>query len=223
MRLNNPLYKNTGIHVICSLFTVDKGEVKILLIKRKNEPFKDMWSLVGGALYNNETVEDGLKREIFEKTGLKNVGLYLSNIESTVDRSPLMRMVAINYIGIIDKHNSILKDTEKTSNADWFILDNVEKLAYDHNKILSAARENLKKLVVSSTVLESLFPNGFTLPELQKTYESILNKTFDRRNFRKKILALGLIKETNRTEIFNGKKPAKIYEFNENIENREIL
>lgn len=223
MRLNNPLYKNTGIHVICSLFTVDKGEVKILLIKRKNEPFKDMWSLVGGALYNNETVEDGLKREIFEKTGLKNVGLYLSNIESTVDRSPLMRMVAINYIGIIDKHNSILKDTEKTSNADWFILDNVEKLAYDHNKILGAARENLKKLVVSSTVLESLFPNGFTLPELQKTYESILDKTFDRRNFRKKILALGLIKETNRTEIFNGKKPAKIYEFNENIENREIL
>lgn len=223
MRVNNTLYKNIGIHVVCSLFTVDKGQVKILLIKRKNEPYKDMWALVGGALYNNETVEDGIKREIFEKTGLKNVSLYLSNIESTVDRSPLMRMVAINYIGIIDKHNSILKDTEKTSNADWFILDNVEKLAYDHNKILSAARENLKKLVVSSTVLESLFPNGFTLPELQKTYESILDKTFDRRNFRKKILALGLIKETNKTEIFNGKKPAKIYEFNVNIENREIL
>lgn len=223
MRVNNTLYKNIGIHVVCSLFTVDKGQVKILLIKRKNEPYKDMWALVGGALYNNETVEDGIKREIFEKTGLKNVSLYLSNIESTVDRSPLMRMIAINYIGIIDKHNSILKDTEKTSNADWFILDNVEKLAYDHNKILSAARENLKKLVVSSTVLESLFPNGFTLPELQKTYESILDKTFDRRNFRKKILALGLIKETNKTEIFNGKKPAKIYEFNVNIENRKIL
>lgn len=223
MRVNNPLYKNIGIHVVCSLFTVDKGEVKILLIKRKNEPYKDMWALVGGAMYNNETVEDGLKREIYEKTGLKNINLYLSNVESSIDRSPLMRMVAISYIGIIDKENSILKDTEKTSNADWFILDKVGELAYDYNKILNVARENLKKLVVSSTVLKSLFPKGFTLPELQKTYESILNKTFDRRNFRKKILSLGLIKETNRVEVFNGKKPAKIYEFNDNIETKELL
>lgn len=223
MRLNEPLYKDIGIHVICSLFTVDKGEVKILLIKRKNEPYKDMWSLVGGALYNNETVEDGLKREIYEKTGLENINLYLSNVESDVDRSPIKRMVAINYIGIIDKKNSILKDTEKTSNADWFTLDKVDKLAYDHNKILNVSRENLKKLVVSSNVLKSLFPNGFTMPELQKTYESILNKEFDRRNFRKKVLTLGLIKETNKTEIFNGKKPAKIYEFNDNVEIKELL
>jgi len=103
MRIGNPLYKNIGIHIICSLFTVDKGKVKILLIKRKNEPYKNMWSLVGGALYNNETVDEGIKREIYEKTGLKNVSLFLSNVESSIDRSPLMRMVAINYIGIIDK------------------------------------------------------------------------------------------------------------------------
>ncbi len=223
MQVNNPLYKNIGVHVICSLFTVDKGEVKVLLIKRKNEPYKDMWALVGGALYNNETIDEGFKREIFEKTGLKNVDLYLSNVESEVNRSPLKRMIAVNYIGLIDKESSILKDTEKTSNADWFILDNVESLAYDHEKILKIARENLKKLVLSSTALKSLFPDGFTMPELQKTYESILNKTFDRRNFRKKILTLGLIKETNKTEIFNGKKPAKKYEFNDSVEIKEIL
>lgn len=223
MQVNNPLYKNIGVHVICSLFTVDKGEVKILLIKRKNEPYKDMWALVGGALYNNETIEEGFKREIFEKTGIKNVDLYLSNVESEVNRSPLKRMIAVNYIGLIDKESSILKDTEKTSNADWFILDNVGSLAYDHEKILKIARENLKKLVLSSTTLKSLFPDGFTMPELQKTYESILNKTFDRRNFRKKILTLGLIKETNKTEVFNGKKPAKKYEFNDSVEIKEIL
>lgn len=223
MELKNPLYKNIGIHVICSLFTVDNGDVKVLLIKRKNEPFKNKWALVGGALYNNETIEDGLRREIFEKTGLENINLYLSNIESEVDRSPLKRMVAINYIGLIDKDSSILKDTVKTSNADWFKIDNVDDLAYDHNMILNVARENLKKLVVSSNVLKSLFPSGFTMPELQKTYEGILNKEFDRRNFRKKILSLGLISETNKTEVFNGKKPAKKYEFNETIEIKEIL
>ena len=223
MQLKNPLYKNIGIHVICSLFTVDNGEVKILLIKRKNEPFKDKWALVGGALYNNETIEEGLRREIFEKTGLENINLYLSNIESDVVRSPIKRMVAINYIGLIDKDSSILKDTVKTSNADWFKIELVDELAYDHSKILEVARENLKKLVVSSNVLKSLFPNGFTMPELQKTYETILNKEFDRRNFRKKILSLGLIRETNKLEVFNGKKPAKKYVFNDFIESKEIL
>ena len=214
MQVNNPLYKNIGIHVTCSLFTVDKGVVKILLIKRKNEPYKDKWALVGGCLYNNETIEEAMNREIYEKTGLKNVKIYFSNIESVVDRSPLKRMIAINFIGVIDVKRSILKDTEKTSNCDWFELGMAKCLAYDHDKILGKARDNLKKLIGSSDVLKELFPTGFTLPELQKTYETILEKKLDRRNFRKKIINLGLIKETNKMEIFEGKKPAKKYEFN---------
>ena len=223
MELKNPLYKNIGIHVMCSLFTVDRGEVRVLLIKRKKEPFKDMWALVGGALYNNETIIDGIKREIYEKTGLININLYFSNIDDEVDRSPLKRMIAINYIGVIDKENSILKDTDKTSDADWFNIDNVPKLAYNHNKILNVSRDNFKKLVVSSSVLKSLFPNGFTLPELQKTYETILERKLDRRNFRKKLINIGLIKDVNITEIFEGKRPAKKYIFNDNFENKDVL
>lgn len=223
MELKNPLYKDIGIHVMCSLFTVDKGKVKVLLIKRKKEPFKNMWALVGGALYNNETVIDGLRREIFEKTGLKNVDLYFSNIDDDVNRSPLKRMVAINYIGVIDKDNAVLKDTEKTSDSMWFDIAAISKLAYNHEKVLRFARENLKKLVVSSTVLKSLFPKGFTMPELQMTYEGILDKKFDRRNFRKKILSLGLIRETDNLVVFKGKKPAKKYVFKEEIEEKEIL
>ena len=223
MQVNNPLYKNIGIHVICSIFTVDKGVIKVLLIKRKNEPYKDKWALVGGGLYNNETIEEAMSREIYEKTGLKDVKIYFSNIESTVDRSPLKRMVAINFIGVIDIERSILKDTEKTSNCDWFELGMAKCLAYDHDKILNEARNNLKKLIISSNVLKELFPNGFTLPELQKTYETILEKKLDRRNFRKKIINLGLIKETNKTEVFEGKKPAKKYEFNNVIEEKDIF
>ena len=166
MELNNPLYKNIGIHVICSLFTVDKGIVKVLLIRRNNEPYKDKWALVGGALYNNETIEEGIEREIFEKTGLKNVNLYFSSIESQIDRSPLKRMIAINYIGLIDKESAILKDTKKTTNADWFILDNVNDLAYDHNKVLLSARSNLKKLVISSNVLKRIIPRWIYLTRI---------------------------------------------------------
>ncbi len=73
MEVNNPLYKNQGIHVISSIFTVDHGVVKVLLIKRKNNPFKDKWALVGGALYNNEDIESGLKREVREKTDIDNI------------------------------------------------------------------------------------------------------------------------------------------------------
>lgn len=223
MELKNPLYKNIGIHVMCSLFTVDKGKVKVLLIKRKKEPFIGMWALVGGALYNNETIEDGLRREIYEKTGLNNIDLYFSNIDSKVDRSPLKRMIAVNYIGVIDKDNAILKDTEKTIDAKWFMLEEIGILAYDHEDVLKIARENLKKLVVSSTVLKSLFPRGFTMPELQMTYEGILDKKFDRRNFRKKILGLGLIRETDSFVIFKGKKPAKKYVFEDEIIEKEVL
>lgn len=223
MRINNPLYKNIGIHVICSIFTVDKGVIKVLLIKRKNEPYKDKWALVGGGLYNNETIEEAMNREIYEKTGLKDIKLYFSSIESNVNRSPLKRMIAINFIGVIDIKRSILKDTEKTSNCDWFELSIVKDLAYDHDKILSDARNNLKKLIVSSNVLKELFPRGFTLPELQRTYETILEEKLDRRNFRKRLINLGLIKETKKTEVFEGKKPAKKYEFNNNVEKQDIF
>ena len=102
MEVKNPLYKNQGIHVITSIFTVDHGVVKVLLIKRNNEPYKDSWALVGGALYNNEDLNTGVMREIKEKTGIKKIDLQLADVHGKVDRSPVMRMVAISYMGVID-------------------------------------------------------------------------------------------------------------------------
>lgn len=215
MRLNYSLYKNQGIHVIASIFTVDKGEVKVLLVKRSNEPYKGMWALVGGALYNNEFLEEGMQREIFEKSGLTNVKVYPSGIFDNPSRTPDMRMIAITYIGIIDKNKvQVLKKTLKTENSDWVRLDKVKELASDHNQILKKAIETLREQIISSDILKSLFPNGFTMPEVQKTYESILDKKFDRRNFRKKLLSLGIIEDTNKYVVFEGKKPAKLYKFN---------
>lgn len=223
MRLNYSLYKNQGIHVIASIFTVDKGEVKVLLVKRSNEPYKGMWALVGGALYNNEFLEEGMQREIFEKSGLTNVKVYPSGIFDNPSRTPDMRMIAITYIGIIDKNKvQVLKKTLKTENSDWVRLDQVKELASDHNQILKKAIETLREQIISSDILKSLFPNGFTMPEVQKTYESILDKKFDRRNFRKKLLSLGIIEDTNKYIVFEGKKPAKLYKFNKK-KNKNVL
>lgn len=214
MEVNNPLYKNQGIHVISAIFTVDRGITKVLLIKRSNNPFKNMWALVGGALYNNENLDDGIRREIKEKSGIENIDLYFSGVFGKVHRSPVMRMVATSYVGVIDSQRvEVLKQTLKTSNAQWFDINDIPKLAYDHNEILEQALKTLQEKINSTSILSSLFPNGFTIPEIQQTYETILNTTFDRRNFRKKLLSLGIIEDTNRTVVFNGTKPAKLYKF----------
>lgn len=224
MEVNNPLYKNQGIHVISSIFTVEKGITKVLLIRRRNDPYKDMWALVGGALYNNEELLEGAKREISEKVGIDNIDIYFSNVFGNLNRSPIMRMVAISFVGVIDCEKvAIFKETLKTSNADWFSIKDIPKLAYDHNVILNDALENLKAKIVSSDILKSLFPNGFTIPEIQKTYESILNVKYDRRNFRKKILNIDLIEDTGKTKIFEGTKPAKIYNFKVKEKNKNVF
>ena len=224
MDVKNKLYKNQGIHVIVSLFTVEQGITKVLLIKRKNEPFAGDWVLTGGALYNNEDLESGAIRELREKTGIENVSIKQFKAFGKVDRSPVMRMVAVAFIGIIDsKRVNVLRETRNTSNADWFPIDKIPPLGFDHEEILHEALLELQNEIVKSNILRSLFPEGVTLPELQMTYEAILNKKFDRRNFRKRILNLDLLEDTNKYGKFGGNKPAKIYEFKKKIEDKDIF
>ena len=214
MDKNNKLYKNQGIHVITALFTVEDGKFKVLLIKRKNEPFKNKWILVGGACYNNENVEDAMQREMYEKTGLKNISIDFFKVYSEPYRSPLMRMIAITYLGVIDCTKvKILKETTKTSDADWFQIDRIPELGYDHKEILEEAIEYLKKKIFESKILKELFPKTFTIPQLYSAYVSILDKKIDRRNFRKKLLSDGIIKDTGKLQTQTGKKSAKLYSF----------
>ncbi len=212
MELKNKLYKNIGIHVIIALFTVEKGVTKVLLVRRTNEPFKGEWSLPSGAMYNNELIKDGALRELKEKTGIELDDLTPFRTFDSLDRSPLMRMIGIGYMGIIDsKRVEILKETNKTSNADWFSLDTIPKLAYDHNNILIHAIEKLKERIIDTDILKTFFPEGFTLPELKDVYESILQISIDRRNFRKKMLPL--IIDTGKETNYAGRKKAKLYKF----------
>ncbi len=213
MEKNNPLYKNQGIHVVLALFTVEEGKFKVLLIKRKNQPYKDKWIMIGGACYNNEDVKTAMDREIFEKTGMKNLKYKMFEVFSRPDRSPVMRMIAIAHIGLIDcKKAKFLKETAKTQDADWFQIDRVPEFGYDHREILEKAIDYLKEQIFDSTILKDLFPDTFTLPEVHKAYEGILNKTIDRRNFRKRLLALNIIEDTGKVQEGQG-KPAKLYKF----------
>lgn len=215
MDINNPLYKNQGIHVVCTLFTVKAGEVKVLLVQRSNKPYTGKWMLPSGAVYNNEDCETAIKREMLEKTGI--TGIYVEQFHTFSDpnRSPLMRMIAVGYIGIVNSENlKIKKKTEKTQDSEWFNLRDIPTdLAYDHREILLEAIETIKHKIMRSTIVESLLPKYFTLPELQKVYEAILGRQFDRRNFRKKFLGLNLIENTGLTQDVKGHRPANLYKF----------
>ena len=215
MDINNPLYKNQGIHVVCALFTVKEGEVKVLLALRSNKPYPDKWMLPSGAVYNNEDCETAMKREMLEKTGINNIYIEQFHVFSNPNRSPLMRMLAVGYIGIINSDNlSIKKKTEKTQDVEWFNLRDVPTdLAYDHREILLEAIETIKVKIMRTNIVKSLLPKYFTLPELQKVYEAILGKKFDRRNFRKRFLQLNLIENTGLVQEIKGHRPANLYKF----------
>lgn len=226
MRVGNERYKNQGIHVISAIFTVEGYHIKVLLIKRKNEPYKEKWALVGGALYNNEQLEDGVRREIFEKTGIKDVELYQYGVFDELGKTEdiPMRMVAIAYLGLIDgKKTKIIKENRNTVDVAWFDIDKVPDLAFSHNEILNKEIEKLRELILESNILKVLLPKEFTMPQLQSIYEGILNKTFDRRNFRKKILSLNIIDDTNKEISLNGNKPSKLYRFKDVIEDKKIF
>lgn len=224
MELKNKLYKNIGIHVLSTLFTVDKGVVKILLVKRTNNPYNGYWALPSGALYNNELLLTGAKRELKEKTGIDNVNLEMVGVFDKIERSNLARMIGISFLGVIDINKvNIQKTTLKTSNAEYFSIDSIPPLAYDHNEVINKSLEILKNKIIKSDILKELFPKEFTLPELHKVYEVLLNKNIDRRNFRKKMLSLDIIEDTNKNKLFEGRKPAKLYKFKNNITDKNVF
>ena len=200
-------------------------ENKIILVKQFRYAFNEiLYEIPAGKLEKGEMPQASALRELEEKTGITGVEIKQFKAFGKVDRSPVMRMVAVGFVGIIDsKRVNLLRETKNTSNADWFPIDKIPPLGFDHEEILHDALIELRKQIVKSNILKSLFPDGVTMPELQKTYEAILDKKFDRRNFRKKILNLDLIEDTNKSDKFEGNKPAKVYKFKDVIQDKDIF
>ena len=223
MDFNPGKYYNI-LESLVSIFTIDQGQVKVLLLRKKSEPYRGYWILPGGIVSNDETIEMNIIDSIEVKLGLKDVYLEQCHIFSNLDRDPDDRIIAISYIGLIDNVSALFKREDRDDiQTAWFKINDVPKMAYDHARILKKNIEFLRRKIVNSNVLKSLFPSDFTLPELQKAYEQILNVTMDRRNFRKKMLSLNLIDDTGDTAKFEGKKPAKQYRFKNEIESKKIF
>lgn len=212
MDLSNKKYKNQGIHVDLCILTLDEKKVKVLLIKRAIQPFAGEWTLPGGAVYNDESTDVAAKRELQEKTGIKDIYLEQFYAFSDPKRDPRMRMIAIGYLALIDKV-SVLSKTKKTLDAKWFDINKLPKMAFDHKDILKKGIEKLRQRLQKTNIASCILDNKFTMPELQSIYESVLDKEFDRRNFRKKFLSMGLIEKLNEIQKGSKSRPAIYYKF----------
>lgn len=204
------------VEVLINIFTVEKGNLKIILKRKNTEPYKGYWELPNKLLSNEETLEN-TKENILENTiGTNNIYTEQCYTFSNLDRNPNNRVLATSYIGLVDSKTIEIKNKKsEETDWEWFTINELPKIAYDHKEIIEKAIDLLKTKLVSVNILRKLFPSDFTLPELQGIYENIMNKKLDRRNFRKKFINLGLIEDTGYKSEGRSGRPAKIYKFKE--------
>lgn len=197
----------------CVVFGLDEDDVKVLLIKRGLTPFKGKWALPGGFIRPKETIDDCARRELAEETGLNNI--YLEQLYTFGDpsRDPREHIVTVAYYALVNLIEHPPNADTDAIDAAWFPFDEIPKLAFDHVKILAVAKERLQAKIHYSPVIFELLPKKFTLPELQKLFERILEVKLDKRNFRKKILKLGILLETDEVQQDATRRAARLYRF----------
>ena len=208
-------YKKPSVTVDCVVFGLDEEDLRIILIERDLEPFKGTWALPGGFVNIDETLEAAAMRELQEETGVKNVFLEQLYTFGDVDRDPRDRVISVAYYALVNLSGHKIKAATDARSAAWFSVDDIPKLAFDHNKIFDVALKRLRGKVRYEPIGFELLPEKFTLGQLQRMYEKILEQDIDKRNFRKKILGKELLRELDEVQMDVAHRAAKLYKFDE--------
>jgi 8-oxo-dGTP diphosphatase len=199
------------------IFTILAGVLKVLLIAMKKHPYEKHWALPGGLVGGGEGLEDAAFRHLFDKTGVREVYLEQLATFGEPKRDPFGRVVSVAYMALLSASDLRLKTTNDYAGVAWFPVSKVPSLAYDHKVILHTAHERLKGKLAYTNIAYGLLPKEFTLSELQSTYEIILGHALDKRNFRKKLLALNLVASTKKHRREGAHRPAELYRFTRRI------
>jgi 8-oxo-dGTP diphosphatase len=193
------------------IFTIDGAELKALLVQVREGPCASRWAFPGGLVGMTESLEDAARRELSAKTGLR--GIYLEQLRSfgAPGRDPQARVVSTAYFALVPAKDMLAR-SGKYADVAWFPVRRLPRLAYDHDVIARAALQRLRAKLAYTNLVYGLVPTRFTLGELQEIYEIILGRRLDRRNFRKKILASGLLGRL-RAQRRGAHRPAALYRF----------
>lgn len=200
--------------VDCIIFGFDGYNLKLLLIKRGFEPEKGKWSLMGGFVHAEETPEDAAARVLRQLTGLKDVYMEQMLVFGKPDRDPIERTLSITYFALIDikKYEKQLSDRY---HAEWFELDRVPRLIFDHREMLEHARQRLRYKAALHPILFELLPEKFTIPQIMTLYEQVYDVELDKRNFTRKLRSTGLLVKQMDKDKENSKNGAFYYKLNQ--------
>lgn len=196
----------------CIIFGFDKGELKLLIHKRRFEPFMGHWSLFGGFLQKGESLENAASRILNELTGLEKIYMEELQTYGEIERDPAGRVISVAYFSLIPAHR-YLEEYSKQYGATWVSLKDLPKLIMDHDIMVEKGLRRLRRRASSQPIGFELLPKEFTIPQLQTLYEAIYQSKLDKRNFRKKILSMDVLIKLEEKDKSTSRKGAFLYRF----------
>ncbi|RGN44121.1 MULTISPECIES: NUDIX domain-containing protein [unclassified Bacteroides] len=204
------------VAVDCIIFGFNQGELSLLLLKRNFEPAKGQWSLMGGFVQENESVNDAAKRVLSELTGLTDVYMEQVGTFGEIERDPGERVVSVAYYALLNINESDRELVQK-HNAFWVNINELPELIFDHPQMVEQARELMRMKASTEPIGFNLLPKLFTLSQLQSLYEAIYGEDIDKRNFRKRVAEMDYIEKTDKIDKSGSKRGAALYKFNNKV------
>ncbi|MBN1640454.1 MAG: NUDIX hydrolase [Anaerolineae bacterium] len=205
-------YERPSVTVDTVLLSLRRGELQVLLVRRKHPPFEGMWAIPGGFVGNDESLDAAARRELAEETGIDDPKLRLQQLHAygAPDRDPRTRVITVAYLAAVCAEELPVRAGSDAAEAAWHPAHQPPPLAFDHAAILSRAVQQICREVQYSAAIFDLLPRAFTLTELQLAFEQVLGETLDKRNFRRKILSSGVVEAT--PNLSGGDhRPARLY------------
>lgn len=215
-------FARPALTVDCVVFGLDDDDLKVMLIERGVVPYKGMWAIPGGFVRVDETLETAARRELEEETGIRDVFLEQLYTFGDVDRDPRERVVSVAYYALTNLIGHDVDARTDASNAAWFALGDLPDLPFDHASIVETALDRLRGKLRYQPIGFELLPHLFTLTQLQRVYEIVLDREIDKRNFRKKILAMEILKDTGKVEKDVAHRAARLFRFDKRAYDRMI-